>query len=57
MATEDRLRAHEEAAAAAAVDVVDATPFNENLFVDEDLDALDDELNELSLNDDNGAKS
>lgn len=32
-------------------DVVDATPFNENLFLDEDLDGLDDELNELDLDD------
>ncbi|XP_031620563.1 zinc finger CCCH domain-containing protein 15 homolog [Contarinia nasturtii] len=37
---------------AAATDVVDATPFNENLFLDEEvLDGLEDELNELDLND------
>lgn len=32
-------------------DTVDATPFNENLFLDEDLDGLDDELNDLDLDD------
>lgn len=32
-------------------DVVDATPFNENLFMDEDLDGLDDELKELDIDD------
>lgn len=57
MASEDRLKNPEEgqedgAAASAAGDVVDATPFNENLFLDEEvLDGLEDELNELDLND------
>lgn len=56
MATEDRLKKPEEneedEAATAADDVVDATPFNENLFLDEEvLDGLEDELNELDLND------
>ncbi|XP_055325068.1 zinc finger CCCH domain-containing protein 15 homolog [Sitodiplosis mosellana] len=56
VATEDRLKKPvEEAegeAAGAAGDVVDATPFNENLFLDEEvLDGLEDELNELDLND------
>lgn len=32
-------------------DVVDATPFNENLFMDEDLDGLDDELKDLDIDD------
>lgn len=32
-------------------DQVDATPFNENLFLEEDLEGLDDELNDLDLND------
>ncbi len=36
---------------APSLDAVDATPFNENLFLDEDLDGLDDELNELDLDD------
>lgn len=30
-------------------DAVGAVPINENLFIDEDLDALDDELNDLNL--------
>lgn len=57
MASEDRLKPEEEqedgaAAVSAAGDVVDATPFNENLFLDEEvLDGLEDELNELDLND------
>lgn len=57
MASEDRLKKPDEeqedgAAAGAAGDVVDATPFNENLFLDEEvLDGLEDELNELDLND------
>lgn len=56
MATEDRLKKPaeepEDEAAGAANDVVDATPFNENLFLDEEvLDGLEDELNELDLND------
>lgn len=32
------------------VDPVSAVPINENLFLDEDLDALDDELEDLDLN-------
>ncbi|XP_022904754.1 zinc finger CCCH domain-containing protein 15 homolog [Onthophagus taurus] len=39
LATEDRLKKDEAA----------AVPINENLFVDEDLDALDEELNDLEL--------
>lgn len=39
------------ATAAEATDVVDATPFNENLFLDEDLEGLDQELNDLDLDD------
>lgn len=50
---EDRLKAEAEATAnnESQQDVVDATPFNENLFLDEDLDGLDEELNELDLDD------
>lgn len=58
IATEDRLKkpepeSDEEAdGASGQQDVVDATPFNENLFLDEEvLDGLEDELNELDLND------
>lgn len=57
IATEDRLKksAADEQEAEGATgqeDVVDATPFNENLFLDEEvLDGLEDELNELDLND------
>lgn len=55
IATEDRLKKpdeEDEGATASATDVVDATPFNENLFLDEEvLDGLEDELNELDLND------
>lgn len=58
VASDDRLKKAEAAAAAARSrnaqeDVVDATPFNEDLFLDEDLGGLDDELNELNINDDN----
>lgn len=39
-------------------DVVDATPFNEKLFLDEEaLDGLEDELNDLDLNDDSESRS
>lgn len=59
MALDDRLTARAELAStssneeaeAPSLDAVDATPFNENLFLDEDLDGLDDELNELDLDD------
>lgn len=60
IAAEDRLKrptqeetdAEAEGAAGQAGDVVDATPFNENLFLDEEvLDGLEDELNDLDLND------
>lgn len=34
-----------------ATGVDDATPINENLFLDEDLDGLDDELNDLDVDD------
>lgn len=48
----------EGAAAKEQEDVVDATPFNENLFLDEEvLDGLEDELNDLDLNDDSESKS
>lgn len=42
----------EGAAGASGTDQVDATPFNENLFLEEDLSDLDEELNDLDLNDD-----
>jgi hypothetical protein len=32
-------------------DTVDAAPINENLFLDADLDGLEDELNDLDLDD------
>lgn len=58
VAAEDRLHKPEEESeeetegASGQQDVVDATPFNENLFLDEEvLDGLEDELNELDLND------
>lgn len=55
IATEDRLKLPEKETESDQTtpqqDVVDATPFNENLFLDEDLDGLDDELNDLDLND------
>lgn len=58
VAAEDRLKkpeteTEEQAEGATGQeDVVDATPFNENLFLDEEvLDGLEDELNELDLND------
>lgn len=56
VANDDRLKQAEAAASTsnnAQEDVVDATPFNEDLFLDEDLGGLDDELNELNINDDN----
>lgn len=44
--------AEAEGATGQVGDVVDATPFNENLFLDEEvLDGLEDELNDLDLND------
>lgn len=59
VATQDRLKptdkpeviAQENGESPTNEDVVDATPFNENLFLDEDLDGLDDELNDLDLDD------
>lgn len=54
MAAEDRLKSNEEASTSSAQgssDVVDATPFNENLFLDEALDGLDEQLNDLDLDD------
>lgn len=49
----DKLKEADEVAAAAPTssDVVDATPFNENLFLEEDLEGLDEELNDLDLDD------
>lgn len=55
MATEDRHK--DEASGSVQQDVVDATPFNEDLFLDEDLGGLDDELNELNINDNDEQKS
>lgn len=58
VADQDRLEkiketVEEEAAATtSSADVVDATPFNENLFLEEDLEGLDEELNDLDLDDD-----
>lgn len=60
VALDDRLQGNADLAPIASnqeseapsLDAVDATPFNENLFLDEDLDGLDDELNELDLDDD-----
>lgn len=50
--TESEMDAEAEGATGQAGDVVDATPFNENLFLDEEvLDGLEDELNDLDLND------
>lgn len=64
IAENDRLTSHvetEEEDGAAGVDqgdVVDATPFNEKLFLDEEaLDGLEDELNDLDLNDDSESRS
>lgn len=54
VAAEDRLKSNEEASTSSAQgssDVVDATPFNENLFLDEALDGLDEQLNDLDLDD------
>lgn len=50
----DRLTgAEEDSKPAEQGDVVDATPFNEKLFLDEEaLEGLEDELNDLDLNDD-----
>lgn len=42
----------EEETGTAGTDQVDATPFNENLFLEEDLEDLNEELNDLDLNDD-----
>lgn len=59
VAAEDRLKAQPPEAQSenATADVVDATPFNENLFLDEDLDGLDQELNDLDLDDSSEEKS
>lgn len=54
VAAGDRLQNNEEVAATpvqTSSDVVDATPFNENLFLDEDLEGLDEQLNDLDLDD------
>jgi hypothetical protein len=58
LAATDRLeklvaeQAEEEVAAAIqTTDTVDAAPINENLFLDEDLEGLDEELNDLDLDD------
>lgn len=58
VAAEDRLKNQPEQTEPVGGDVVDATPFNENLFLDEEvLDGLEDELNDLDLNDDSEPKS
>jgi len=61
VATDDRLKGAaaepEPEEQASAQDVVDATPFNENLFLDEDLEGLDEQLNDLDLDDDDSGKS
>lgn len=57
VAAAERLAQAEVASNAQQEDVVDATPFNEDLFLDEDLGGLDDELNELNINDNNEQKS
>lgn len=70
MAANDRLQKNAEAAhkddevngddEAYSSEIAEATPINENLFLDEDLDGLDDELNELEIesdDDDDGGNS
>lgn len=50
VAAEDRLQAVETADEVASNNAdVGAVPINENLFLDEDLDALDEELNDLDI--------
>lgn len=53
VATEDRLQSQkteeDEAPTNGVAEEASAVPINENLFVDEDLDALDDELKDLDL--------
>lgn len=41
----------DEDASALALELEQAGPINEDLFLDEDLEGLDDELNDLDLND------
>lgn len=41
----------EEGASALATELEEAGPINEDLFLDEDLEGLDDELNDLDMND------
>ncbi|XP_026463588.1 zinc finger CCCH domain-containing protein 15 homolog [Ctenocephalides felis] len=57
VAAEDRLKSEKESSEDVALtngnsnsQVESAVPINENLFLDEDLDALDDELEDLDLN-------
>jgi hypothetical protein len=52
IASQDRLEKLKEAAPKAEETIDEAGPINENLFLDEDLEGLDDELNDLDINDD-----
>lgn len=51
IATEDRLKAAQANGETTVPNEIDiaAVPINENLFVDDDLDGIDDELNDLDL--------
>lgn len=49
MASEDRLKANSEVLENGIEEGASAVPINENLFLEEDLDALDEELNDLDL--------
>lgn len=49
VATEDRLKQNNEMNGTPDVDEPLNVPINENLFLDEDLDALDEELKDLEL--------
>lgn len=55
LATEDRFKADEPSSStsqeAADGTASSAVPINENLFLEEDLDGLDEELEDLELND------
>ncbi|XP_070505060.1 zinc finger CCCH domain-containing protein 15 homolog [Chironomus tepperi] len=52
IATEDRLEKLKESVPVTETAADEAGPINENLFLDEDLEGLDDELNDLDVNDD-----
>ena len=51
IATEDRLEKLKDSVPETET-IDEAGPINENLFLDEDLEGLDDELNDLDVNDD-----